>query len=156
MAEANLQGMIYYIQKFKSICRSCTHAYVDLVKFRTMYHQQDMGEAHKDPEVVPTVYPNYWPKTLETVEDCIRGFWWVDGKPLSYGLGDDSIYFQLMLLIPRTALMSANTSHMMRRWLLKNQFSVGLRCLELSLKMSNHSSTRSLQELLQSQMGQFT
>ena len=47
---------------------------VDLSKFRAMYHQRYMVEAHKDPEVLPTVNPKDWPKTLETVEDYIRGF----------------------------------------------------------------------------------
>ena len=52
----------------------CTHAYVELPKVRAMYHRQDMEETHKDPEVVPTANPRYWSKTMETVEDYIRGF----------------------------------------------------------------------------------
>ena len=74
MAEANLQVMIYYIKNLKMIGRTCTHADVDIAKVREMYHQRYMEEAHKDPEVVPTVNPKDWPKTLETVEDHIRGF----------------------------------------------------------------------------------
>ena len=45
-----------------------------------------MEEAHKDPEVVHTVYPGDWPKNLETVEEYIRGFRGVDGQPLRYGV----------------------------------------------------------------------
>ena len=84
MDEANLQGMIYYIKYFKSIGRTCTHADVEISKVRVMYHQRDMEESHKDPEVVPTVDPRDWPKTLETVEEYIRGFHGVDGQPLIY------------------------------------------------------------------------
>ena len=36
MAEANLQGMIYYIKHFKSIGRTCTHADFELSKVGTM------------------------------------------------------------------------------------------------------------------------
>ena len=91
MAEANIQGMIYYINFFKRIRHTCMHADLDLSKVCTMYYQQDMEEAHRNPEVVPTVNPREWPKTLETVEEYIRGFRGVDGLPLSYGLRDDLI-----------------------------------------------------------------
>ena len=47
-----------------------------------------MEEAHKDPEAVPNVNIKDRPKTLETVEEYIRGFRVVDGQPLSYGLRD--------------------------------------------------------------------
>ena len=52
MGEANLQGMIYYIKHLKRIGRTCTHANVDINKVRAMYHQRDMEEAQKDPEVL--------------------------------------------------------------------------------------------------------
>ena len=42
MAEANLQGMIYFIKNFKRVGRICTHANVDLAKVRTIYHQRHM------------------------------------------------------------------------------------------------------------------
>ena len=48
-----------------------------------------MEEAHKDPEVVPTVNPKDCPKNLETVEEHIRGFQGVYGKPISNILRDD-------------------------------------------------------------------
>ena len=85
MAEANLQGMIYYIKHFNRTGRTCTHADVDLSKVHVVYHQQDMKEYHKDPKVVPTVNPRDWPKTLETVEEYIIGFHGVDGQPLRFG-----------------------------------------------------------------------
>ena len=56
-----------------------------------MYHHQYMEEYYKDPEVVPTVDPKEWPKTLETMEEYIRLFLGVDGQPLSYGFRDDLI-----------------------------------------------------------------
>ena len=74
MSEANLQGMIYHNKVIKRIGSTCTHANVELAKVREMYNQQDMDEAQRDPEVVPTVNPKYWPNTLETVEEYIRGF----------------------------------------------------------------------------------
>ena len=69
----------------------CTHADVELFEFRAMYNQRDMEEDHKDPEVVPTIYPREWPKTLGTVEDYIIGFHGVYGQPLRYGLREDLI-----------------------------------------------------------------
>ena len=99
--------MIYCIKHSKRIGHTCTHANVELANVRAMYHQRDMEDAHKDPEVVPTVEPQDRTNTLETVEDYIRWFRRVDGQPLSYGLGDD--------LIPCTTLMIAIISHMMRR-----------------------------------------
>ena len=91
MAEANLQGVVYYIKHSNGIGRICTHANVDIAKFRIMYHQRYMGETHKYPEVVPTSNPKDWPKTLETVEECIRGFQVVYGQPHCYILKDDLI-----------------------------------------------------------------
>ena len=91
MAEANLQGIIYYIKKFKRIGCTCTITDVDLSKVHTMYHQRNMEKYHKDPEVVPTFNSSDWPNTLETVEKYIREFCGVDGKPLRYGLRDDLI-----------------------------------------------------------------
>ena len=56
-----------------------------------MYHQRDMEESHKEPKVVPTVGTRDRPKTLETVEEYIRGFCGVYGKLLIYGLREDFI-----------------------------------------------------------------
>ena len=91
MAEAKLKGMIYYIKHIKRIGCTYTHVDVEISRVRAMYHQQEMEESHKDPEVVPTVDPGEWPKNLETVEDYIKGFCVVDGQTLSYGLMDDFI-----------------------------------------------------------------
>ena len=82
MAESNPQGMIYYIKHFRMIGYTCTHADFDLSKVRKMYHHRDMEDSHKYPEVLPTVDPRYWPKTLETVEEYVRGFRGVYGQPL--------------------------------------------------------------------------
>ena len=72
MDEANLQEMIYYIKNFNSIGCTCTHAKVGRAKVRAMYHQRDMEEDHKEPEVVTTINTKDWPKTLETVEEYTR------------------------------------------------------------------------------------
>ena len=72
MADANLQGMIYYTNHFKSIGCTCKHAHVDLSKVRTMYHHREIEESHKDPEVIPNIDPREWTKTLLTVEEYIR------------------------------------------------------------------------------------
>ena len=66
--------MIYYIKQFNRIGCTCIHANADPDKFRAMYHQWDMEESQNDPEVVPTVNPKDLPKTLEMVEEYIRGF----------------------------------------------------------------------------------
>ena len=91
ISEANPQGIIYYIKHFKRIGCACTHDDVDLEKVCAMYHQRGMVKSHKEPEVIPTVYQKECPKTLETVEEYIRGFQGVDGQPLSYGLRDGLI-----------------------------------------------------------------
>ena len=56
-----------------------------------MYHQQYMEESYKEPEVVPTIDSKDWTKTLETVEEYIRGFRGVYGQPFSYVFGGDLI-----------------------------------------------------------------
>ena len=78
MAEANLKGMIYYIKHFKRIKHMCRHTNVELSKVPEMYHQRDMEESHKDPELVPTFNPRNCPKTLETVEEYNIVFCGVD------------------------------------------------------------------------------
>ena len=72
MAEANLQGIIYFIKNFKRIGHTCTHGDVELSKVRAMYHQRYTEESHKDPEVLPTADSKDWTNTLETVEEYIR------------------------------------------------------------------------------------
>ena len=62
------------------------HADVEPATVSALYHQQDMEESHKEPEGVPVINPKDCPKTLETVEEYIRGFRGVDDQPLSYGL----------------------------------------------------------------------
>ena len=89
--EADLQVMIYYIKHFNSIGRTFIHSDIDLDKVNAMYHHQYMEEAQKDPELVPTFDPKYWPNTLETVEEYIRGFLVKYVQPLSYLLRDDLI-----------------------------------------------------------------
>ena len=81
--------MIYYTTHFKRIWRKFTHANVELSKVCVIYHQRDMEEAQKYSEVVPSVNPKDWPKTLEMVEEYIRGFGGLDGQPLSYILRDN-------------------------------------------------------------------
>ena len=65
------------------------HADVDISKVRTINHQQEMEESHKNPEVVPTIAPKDYPKTLEMMEEYIRIFSGVDGQTLIYGLRDN-------------------------------------------------------------------
>ena len=143
MAEANLQGIIYYIKYFKRIGCTYTHADIEFPKVLAMYHQLDMEAAHNDPEVVPTVDPRDWHKTLGTGEEYIRGFRGVDGQPISYMLGDD-------LIDPVAAndpTYHNNGSEYFTHdedMILDDPLSVGLRCLELTLKKSAHSLTLSL------------
>ena len=54
ITESNPQGMIYYINFFKKIGCTCTHANLELDKVCAIYHYQDMEEAQNYPEVVPT------------------------------------------------------------------------------------------------------
>ena len=91
MDEANLQGIIYYIKNFKRIGLTCTRTYVEFSKVRAIFHQQDMEESYKEPEVVPTVDTRDWPKTLEKVEEYIRIFLGVNTQPFSYRLREDLI-----------------------------------------------------------------
>ena len=67
------------------------HIDVDLSKVRTIYHQRDLEEGHKDSEMLPTVNPRDWAKTLEKVEEYIRGFCRVDWQRLRFGLKGDLI-----------------------------------------------------------------
>lgn len=91
MAETNFEGMVYYIKHFKRVSRTCTYADVLLPSVRALYNQRDKEEAHKDPEVVPTIDPIDWPKSLEAVEEYLHGFRGVDGQPLSYVLNNEMV-----------------------------------------------------------------
>ena len=49
MAEANLQGTIYYIKNSKRIWRTCMHDDIDKAKICMIHYPQDMEEAQEDP-----------------------------------------------------------------------------------------------------------
>ena len=71
MAEANLQGMIYYIKHFKKTGSTYTHADVDITKVCAMYHHKDMEESQNEPEVVLSVNTKECLKNLEIGEEHI-------------------------------------------------------------------------------------
>ena len=92
MAESNLQRRINYIKHFKRIGRTCIHTDVELSEVLQIYYNRYMEYAHKQPELLHTIYPREFPRTLETVEECVRGFCGVYEKPLRYGLRKDLAY----------------------------------------------------------------
>ena len=61
-----------------------THALVTLAAVRKMETQRQQEDAHKD-SIVPTVVDlKNWPKSMESLEQYVRGHWGVDGGPLGY------------------------------------------------------------------------
>ena len=64
---------------------------MELTQVCKLYHQHDMDESHKEPNVVPTAKPKDWPNNLEMVVEYISGFSGADGHPINYCLRYDLV-----------------------------------------------------------------
>ena len=84
-AQANFGLMCYYINHvMKRTDRTLTWAGVTLPQVKTMRPQIQQEDTAKDPAVVPTIDAKNWPRTMESVENYIRGHLGVDKTPLKY------------------------------------------------------------------------
>ncbi|KAL3809730.1 hypothetical protein ACHAXA_011325 [Cyclostephanos tholiformis] len=84
-AQANFGLMCYYINHvMKRTDRPLTWPSVTLPQVKTMRPQIQQEDTAKDPAVVPTINAKNWPRTMELVENYIRGHLGVDKTPLSY------------------------------------------------------------------------
>ena len=107
---------------------TCTNANVQIAKVSAIYHQQDMKESQKDPFCTYRLYKGMAQdlgNDGRVHKKISRGRWkapqlWIEGC-----FGDSS----RKKVIPRTALMVANISHMMRKLLLVDQLLAAPQCL---------------------------
>ena len=84
-AQGNFGLMCYYINHVaRRTDRTVTWASVTLAQVKTMKPQILQETTAKDPAVAPTIDVKNWPRTMELVENYIRGHLGVDKTPLSY------------------------------------------------------------------------
>ena len=84
-AQTNFGLMCYFINHVTKRA-DCTlgWAQVTLAQVKSMKPQMLLEATAKDPVVVPTIDMKNWPRTMESMENYIRGFLGVDKTPLTY------------------------------------------------------------------------
>ena len=84
-AQTNFGLMCYYINHAtKRADRMISWAQVTIAQVKIMKPQMLLEATAKDPVVVPTIDMKNWPRTMESMENYIRGFLGVDKTPLTY------------------------------------------------------------------------
>ena len=83
-AEDNLKLVIYYVKHQDRVSRTPDIGLITLASIRRLVKQQETEKNHTDPDVLPTIDADDWPKTMEAVEEYLRQFRGVEGTPLSY------------------------------------------------------------------------
>ena len=101
-AQTNFGLMCYYINHLMKRA-NCTTTWtaITLTLVKSMKPQMLQESTAKDPAVVPTINFKNWPRTMESLENYIRGPMGVDKTPFSYAIrtelfptraADDSIF----------------------------------------------------------------
>jgi len=84
-AQTNFGLMCYYINHLtKRADRATTWTAITLPLVKSMKPQMLQESTAKDPTVVPTIDFKNWPRSMESLENYIRGHMGVDKTPLSY------------------------------------------------------------------------
>ena len=84
-AQTNFGLMCYYLNHLtKRADRSTTWPAITLAVVKSMKPQMLQEATAKDPTVVPTIDFKNWPRTMESLENYIRGHMGVDKTPLTY------------------------------------------------------------------------
>lgn len=83
-AENNLKLACYYVRHQERVSRTPQAIGITLQNVRRLRNLRDVEESHSDPEDSPKIDAENWPKTLEALEEYLRGFLGTDDVPLSY------------------------------------------------------------------------
>lgn len=99
-AENNLKLMCCYLRFKEKASRVVVPADVTLNAVRKLCDHHNWEKAHKDTEA-PKINSRDWPKTIEGIEEWLRGCLGVTGIPLAYVIRDDKLKTQTMDTQPR-------------------------------------------------------
>jgi len=86
-AEDNLQLACYWLRYQKRTSRIPTAAQITLENIRSLRELKEWEEEHKDVEK-PEINPKDWPRTIEAIEEYLRGCLGVTKIPLAYVVRD--------------------------------------------------------------------
>ena len=85
VAQLNFGLMCYYVKhKKQRVDRSVTFASVNLAAVKRLKAQEQLEKNHKDPTIVPTIDFKNWPKTMELLDQWVKGHRGVHGSSLGY------------------------------------------------------------------------
>ena len=87
-AENNLKMACYYLRYKQRVSRPLTAASLTLINVRGLRGLREWEDAHKDVDK-PEIDSKDWPRTMEGLEEYLRGCLGVDGTPLAYVIRDD-------------------------------------------------------------------
>lgn len=87
-AEDNLRLMCYYLRYKERTSRVVAAADVTIDSVRELRHHREWEDAHKDVDP-PTIDPKDWPRTIEGLEEYLRGCLGVTKIPLAYVVRDE-------------------------------------------------------------------
>jgi hypothetical protein len=73
--------------------RSVTFASINLAAVKRLKAQEQLEKNHKDPTIVPTIDFKNWPKTMELLDQWVKGHRGVDGSSLGYVFRRDENLF---------------------------------------------------------------
>lgn len=82
-AENNLKLMCYFLRHKERTSRAVTAADVTLANVRTLREHHDWEKNHKDVEA-PEINAKDWPRTIDAIEEWLRGCLGVTKIPLAY------------------------------------------------------------------------
>ena len=88
-AEENLKLMCYQIRYAERTSNTLVFADITLNSVRALRTQREAEKEHEDPEA-PLLTFTDWPKTIETIEEYLRGCLGVTKIPLSYVIREDT------------------------------------------------------------------
>ena len=83
-AENNLKLACYWGRHQERVSRTAEPNNITLQQIRALRHLRDAETNHEDPEEAPSIISSNWARTLEALEEYLRGFLGTTKVPLSY------------------------------------------------------------------------
>ena len=83
-AENNLKLARFFLKNKVRTGRMAVATNITLDNMRLLSELKESEKEHKDPVISPAIDAKNWPKTMESLEEHLRGHIGVKGVPLSY------------------------------------------------------------------------
>ena len=131
-AETNLKLACYQLRHMLRLSRIMTPPQVTLLSVQAVRELRLNEENHKNPTIPPKIDANDWPRTMEAIEEYLRGYLGTTGIPLAYVVRPDveipadepdggyaSVLDEMIARAPHTAagaLMPTYVSDCMKVW----------------------------------------